>query len=257
MPKTIHLILQYSVLMALALHFSDFSEQPELPFFTAIAEKQVAEPAQLKQTDAIYSPPETIHLSLQYSNAVQVALLPHFSDFSEKLKLPISTPITEKQIAKFAPRRMPGDVGGTIFLTNGWRLGFYRGHVEVFESPHNYYTLQDPNRIAEFFGKVNLTTNEAVQLARKTLRQMEYEAKLEKTAMPPSTLEGPREWRGNTLPYYFIEWRWKTGDRDHVVNFGIDADKREVTKFFVVSTNLWSAPPHIKVIPELESEYRK
>lgn len=200
---------------------------------------------------------DIIHMTLQYSNAVLVALLPHFSDVAEKLELPIPTPMTTNHVDRFSPRRLPGDVGGTVILTNGWRLGFHRGHLEAFEAPRNYLTLQDPDRIAEFFGTVNIDTNQAIRLARDTLKRMDYAERLPKTTKSPSTLEGPREWRGHILPYYLIEWRWKTGDSEHAVVFNIDADKREVTRFYVASTKLWRDPPPIDVVPEMESEYRK
>lgn len=201
--------------------------------------------------------PDLIHMTLQYSNAVLVALLPHFSDFAEKLELPVPAPITTNEVARFAPRRLPGDVGGTLFLTNGWRFGFHRGHVEAFEAPRNYLTLQEPDRIPEFFGTVNLDTNQAIRLARDTLKRMGYAGRLPKTTNSPSTLEGPRKWRGHILPYYLIEWRWNTGNSEHAVVFNIDADKRSVTRFYVTSTNLWRDPPPIDVVIELESEYQK
>jgi hypothetical protein len=119
--------------------------------------------------------PDMIHMTLEYSNAVLVALLPVFSDFARKLELPISTPITCESVGQFAPRRLPGDVGGTLRLTNGWRFDYFRGYVDSFEATKNY----------------------------------------------------------------------------------LDGQRRQITRFFVASTNLFGKPPEISVKPELESEYRK
>lgn len=201
--------------------------------------------------------PDMLHITLEYSNAVLVALLPHFSDFAKKLELPLPNPITTNHVERFVPRRNPGDVGGVLVLTNGWRLWYSRGHVDSFISPQNYYTTEDVERLPAFFGKVNLSTNDAVTLARDALKQTGYADSLLMTTNPPTTLEGPREWRGHTLPFYWVEWKWATGDSEHTVIFNIDGQEGKVTRFSAVSTNLWRTPPPIDVVPELESEYRK
>ena len=201
--------------------------------------------------------PDMIHVTLQYSNAVLTALLPIFSDFAARLELPIQTPITVNQVERFVPGRLPGDVGGKVFLTNGWRFVFFRGYVDAFESPRNYFTEQDPDRVPEYIGTNTMSRQQAVELARSALRRMGYAEKLPHTKKRPTTVKGPLKWRGHTLPYYLVEWKWKTGDSEHVVVFNIDGQERKVTRFYAFSTNLWRSPPEIGVVPELESEYRK
>jgi hypothetical protein len=201
--------------------------------------------------------PDMIHVTLQYSNAVLVALLPIFSDFAKKLELPVPAPITCDSVDQFAPRRLPGDVGGTLRLTNGWRFDYSRGHVDAFEAPKNYFTEQNPDRVHEYLGEVNMSRGEALVMARQALKRMGYAEKLPYTTKRPSKIEGPLKWRGHTIPWYRIEWEWKTGDAEHAVWFNIDGQRRQIARFFVASTNLWGKPPEISVKPELESEYRK
>jgi len=201
--------------------------------------------------------PDMLYITLQYSNAVLVALLPHFSDLAKKLELPLPIPITTNQVEGFVPRRNPGDVGGALVLTNGWRFWYSRGHVDSFISPQNYYTIEDVERLPAFCGNVNLSTNEAITLARNALKRIGYADRLLMTTNRPTTLEGPREWRGHILPYYWVEWKWATGDSEHTVIFNVDGQQGKVTRFSAASTNLWRTPPSIDVVPELESEYRK
>ncbi len=201
--------------------------------------------------------PDMIHLTLEYSNAVLVALLPIFSDFAKRLELPIPVPITADSVEKFAPRRLPGDVGGTLRLTNRWRFDYSRGHVDAYEAPKNYFTEQDPDRVEEYLGELKMTRREAVVLARQTLKKMGYAEKLPQTSKRQPKVEGPFNWRGQIIPWYRIEWQWKTGDTEHAVWFNIDGESRQVVRFFAASTNLWAKPPDIGVKVELESEYRK
>ncbi|HHY84156.1 MAG TPA: hypothetical protein GYA07_01280 [Verrucomicrobia bacterium] len=201
--------------------------------------------------------PDMIHVTLEYSNAVLVALLPIFSDFAKKLDLPVPVPITGDSVQRFVPGRLPGDVGGSLLLTNGWRFVYSRGHVDAFEAPKNYFTEQHPDRVQEYLGELNMSRREALALARETLKRMGYAERLPQTSKRPSKMEGPVKWRGQTIPWYRIEWEWRTGDAEHAVWFNIDGQRRQVVRFFAASTNLWSKPPEINVKPELESEYRK
>jgi len=206
--------------------------------------------------------PDMIHVTLQYSNAVLTALLPIFSDFAKKLELPVPVPVAAEHVEHFATGGpvIPGypiDVRGYLVLTNGWRFWYAWGHVNSFECPRNYRTLQDPDRVPEFVGTLRMSKREAVRLARDVLIKMGYADKLPQTSKRPKKVEGPFKWRGQTLPYYQIQWTWKTGDQGHYVEFDIDADKKIVTRFDSASTNLWGKPPELSVKPELESEYRK
>ncbi len=206
--------------------------------------------------------PDKIHVTLQYSNAVLVALLPIFSEFAKKLDLPVPLPITAEQVQHFATGGpvIPGhpiDVKGYLVLTNGWRFWYSWGHVNSFESPDDYFALGDLDRLPSFFGELNLSRKEAVSLARETLKRTGYSQKLPRTSKRPSHIDGPYKVHGKTLPYYRVEWRWKTGNSPHSVDVHVDAKHRKITKLQIGSTNLWEQPPDIGVKVELESEYRK
>lgn len=200
-----------------------------------------------------------IHVTVQYSNAVLVALLPHFTEFATKLELPIPLPITTNQVQRFVPGRNPGDIGGYLTLTNGWRFWYSHGYVDSFEAARNYYTLQDPQRIPEYFGKLNLKRkNDAVDLARKTLNRIGYLDTLTILKKEPTEAQGPEKYKNNTIPHYKIRWQTPESTRPRcVVEVCIDGEQSQVTSIFVSGATFWRAPPKIDIIPELESEYRK
>src|SRR5688572_33312826 len=96
---------------------------------------------------------EILQVTAQYSNAVLVAILPHISDFAQKLELPIPAPVTTNHVAHFRCSPRTDQIGGTVWLTNGYQFGFLSGRVGIFRTPQSYFTLQDPNRIPEFYGE--------------------------------------------------------------------------------------------------------
>lgn len=199
---------------------------------------------------------EFLHITPQYSNAVLVAVLPHFSNFAGKVHLPITTPITTNQVLFFQPSKIKGDVGGHLVLTNRFEFWFAHGCVDGFSSGTNYFQEQNPERIFLYFGKDTLTTNAAIEMARNTLTNAGYATFLPFTSQPPAQIEGPHiaEFNKKNLPHYRISWE---ADDKHFANVSIDGRTREVVGMFIASTNVWTNSPIVTVPVETEVEYRK
>ena len=117
---------------------------------------------------------ELIHVTAAYSNAVLVAVLPHVSDFAKRLDLPIPQPITASQVAWFKPLPIRGQIGGALQLTNHYWFHFSQhGYICNFRSPKDWFSEQEPAaNVVRYLGKTSITTKEAVQLARETLRSL-------------------------------------------------------------------------------------
>jgi len=198
-----------------------------------------------------------IHVTAAFSNAVLVAILPHVSDFAKKLDLPISQPITTSQVAHFNVANLKGWVGGGLFLTNHYQFGFSDGYVGVFHNLNDnpFVVSDDPARTwPRFAGKDNMTTNDAIELARDTLRKLGYDPKLLDADGPPFSIAGPSDMKaGYHFPYCDIWWN----DDKVTLNFQIDMNKKTVVGMDLVSTNLLRPNPKIDVVPELESDYQK
>jgi hypothetical protein len=69
-----------------------------------------------------------------YSNAVMHVLLPEFSDFVRKMRLPVELPLTTNSFSRFACADRTGDVAGGIWLTNGSFILFEQGHVSLYQT---------------------------------------------------------------------------------------------------------------------------
>ena len=150
-------------------------------------------------------PFEIIQVTAAYSNAVLVAIMPHISNFAEKLDLPIPQPITVAQVSKFGCSPRADHIGGRVFLTNDYSFTFDLGAVVLYRSPHSYYSLQDPNRLSEFYGPVKVKKDEAVKIARNALKRLGYsDAELHLDLTPKIT--PPKRNEGKEIARYLIEW---------------------------------------------------
>ncbi len=148
---------------------------------------------------------EYIKATVAYTHAVLMAILPHVSDFSERLNLPMPIPVTTNHVEDFSPLNRRNMVGGYLMLTNGARFWFDRGHVTDFESPRAFFSLQDPDLIPRFYATQNLTEKEAIALARSTIQKLGHSLEDTLADLSP-TIELAKGIGTNVVPHYKITW---------------------------------------------------
>src|SRR6266545_6178139 len=115
-----------------------------------------------------------IEASAQYTNAVLLAVLPHVTDFSQKLDSPPFSEFNTNAVFRVVLHPKAGDVNGTIWFTNGYAFHFARGHITGFFSRWAYSRERDPNAIPKYFAPVKMTKTEAVGLARNAITKLGY-----------------------------------------------------------------------------------
>ncbi len=213
-----------------------------------------------------------VHMTAIYSNAVLAAILPHISEFAGKLNLPVEQPITINAVIWSKPSPYKGMVFGSVLLTNHYFFYCHfrgqgeRGYVQSFRSPTNWFFQDDYTQesVAQFVGKDNMTTNEAIELARDSLRKLGYTSEMTHDNLTP-TLEGPYDLKtGAHVPYCRVIWDWPKihptiGDYDE---FQVDINMNAKTLVGMLlsfsRTNTFAGEPiKADVVPELESDYRK
>lgn len=198
---------------------------------------------------------DLIHITAEYSNAVLVAILPYVSDFAETLQLGTPLPASTNQVRRFQPDPRKDFGGGWLTLTNGWEFWFDHGHVSGFRCPRSYHTLQDPDRIPEFFGAELMTQKQALTLARGRLSRLGYAERLLRLRDTPA-VEPPPKVGTNTVPFYRFEWPRELGQPAGAsVSIEIDAQYKTITQVFLGGTNLWRPSPRFGVEPELERDF--
>ena len=209
-------------------------------------------------------------MTATYSNAVLVAILPHISDCAKQLDLPIVQPITVSQVARLAPSPYTNDVGGGVWLTNDYWFIFTSGHVNGFHAATNWFSNQNDNwndteYLKRFTGKDNMTTNEAIALARSSFANLGYKPEDFKVDGAPTKIEGPYDNKKlGHIPFCRIEWDDPAIGTDeerlganYVVQFDVDTQQKQVVGMFLGSTNFWRPNPKVDAEPEMESDYRK
>lgn len=202
---------------------------------------------------------EFIRVTSEYSNAVLVALMPYFSDFAQKLELPVPHPITTNDVVEAGILPWRGG-GGGITLKGGWNFGYHFGYASTFTAPYSYFALQDPDKIPKYFGKVKMSKEEAVCLARDTVKKLGVSLESLFMEQEPHVKE-PVHFGTNTLPYYRIEWVNPFGSPS--VNVDINANSKKVEQLALSNKSLERPPPKIDVdaplkprpFPPINSEY--
>ncbi len=205
-----------------------------------------------------------IHITAAYSNAVLVAILPHVSDFSKKLELPIQLPITESCVKRFIVNRIKGDIGGGIVLTNHYQFGFDMGYVTVFHNLTNnpFITDGSPEEFKKFTGKDNMTTADAIDLSRNIMIKLGYLPKTLHAEGSPFSIQGSFNINsGEHIPYCEVIWdneKTITNKRDILsMDFQIDMCRKQLVGMTLIGSPFEQSNPYVSVTPESESDYRK
>lgn len=198
-----------------------------------------------------------VHITPTCSNALLKAVLPHISDFAQKLDLPLKPSLTEKQVLSFRPSQIRGEVAGSVELTNHFWFEFDKaGYVSSFRSPDNYFFAENSNgksppsrsmsfvpskdlfaknaKIRQFAGKTRMTTNSIISLATKTLKKSGFESLISTNCTP--TLEGPYTLPGGIhLPYCRVAWDLNPGngysEEDCFLHVEINTQEKTIVGF--------------------------
>jgi hypothetical protein len=207
-----------------------------------------------------------IHMTATYSNAMLVAILPHISDCAKQLDIPIPQPISVNHVARFNASPYKDFVGGALWLTNQYWFVFNNGFVRGFRCPDDWFTMADENweHLERYVGQDNMTTNEAIQLARDSFRKLGYKPEdFGVDGLPTDTL-GPSEIkRLGHIPYFRAEWNSPTAtsqaefNRSYNIQFDISLQQKRVVGMSLMSKRFFRPDPKVDVVPELESDYQK
>jgi hypothetical protein len=197
---------------------------------------------------------EFVQVTAAFSNAVVAAVMPHISDFSTKLELPIHQPIAMTNVVRCGvlPTRDPAM---TVGFKGGWNFSFRNGYVSGFEGPHSYIGLQAPEQAYKFYGDLKISKNEAIALARTGIRKLGIPleavfAEQEPAVRGPFTVETANGVK--TVPHYIVVW---TDPRDvdesqsYSVQVEINGSTTQIERLDVSNKNLDRSPPFIAVTP--------
>jgi hypothetical protein len=189
---------------------------------------------------------------------VLVAILPYVSDFCHKLNLPVSTPVSTNGVRFFRCDNRQDHVGGLVVLTNGYQFTFMDGRVCVYRSPWSYYSLQNFDVLPKFYGKAEISKDEALRAAHQAIVQLGYtDPMLCADGFPKVTL--PEKTGSHLIPRYRFQWLKPKSDSrlsppdilPVALDMEINAQNGRVEMFCIIGTNGSRAGPKVDVVPLL------
>ena len=199
---------------------------------------------------------EFIRVTAEYSNAVLLAILPYVSDFAQKAELPVPHPTKVEHVVGCGVlpwRNTDGGIAGAgIRISGGWTLRFQSGYVNSFTSPNSYFGLQNPDEIPRYFGTVRMNPEQAVALARESIRKLGIP--LEQLFAEQEPGISPLEKVGtNTIPRYKVQWVDPVGSQ--TAEAEVNADAKRVESLSINSTHLHKPSPKVSVVPPRRSGF--
>ena len=195
---------------------------------------------------------DLVQVTPEYSNAVLAVILPRFADVAKRLNLPVPQPITRANIAgiHFLPllNKTFRDPSVSIMLKDGWAFSYRRGYVDLVANSRAYSDLQDPDKIPLYYGEVKITKDEAVQMARDSLKKLgipleDVFAEQEPRVTLPVKIDT------NIVPHYEIEWIDPRADNLHSVDIHINANTKQIERIYLLNKNLEQPPRKVNVVP--------
>jgi hypothetical protein len=196
----------------------------------------------------------TIQITPEYKEAVLQATLPLFSEFAHKLQLPVPYPLTRGNIVDcgMTPFQRNATVADTVFIETkqGFRISFFLGVVNDFSWPNSYRLMKNTHNISNFFGTVKISREQAIGLARGTLKKL---------GIPPEDLFAEQQpevevptWGTNAIARYIIKWHDPRGGDNAPtdVTAEVNAETGRVESFrFSPVNGLQKPSPKVAVIP--------
>jgi hypothetical protein len=192
---------------------------------------------------------ELFSQAVQYTNSVLLAVLPHISQFAQRIEIPLSLPITTNDVHRFyvIPGKPP-ECG--LVLTNGMQFHFFHGHVSFFAAPDSFKMTRSQLTVTNFYGPVTVTRDEAIRLARARINRLGYTLKETFIDQAPD-VEMPLVVGTNTAPFYVVKWNnpWDAWAADERYSIEVELKNRTVTYMACTTRSLFRELPHLDLAP--------
>jgi hypothetical protein len=200
------------------------------------------------------------------SNAVLVAIMPQVSDFSKKLDLPLPQPIPLSSVNDFreAPRKDSLMCSVTVTNeSNRFMFSYANGCVKDFKMDHIPFLDQDPaqNWSSYAFGKDNMTTNAAIDMARDSIKKLGLDPKDFHADLPPTIFEGSINLDdGNHVPFAKILWQsppaknLEEQQHGYYLEFFINMNKKTLIGASILTRKIWGEEPKIEE-PQIQGKW--
>jgi hypothetical protein len=197
---------------------------------------------------AVMMPSEWPAVDPKYAKQLIPLMFQAISAYAEKLSLPILLPLTTNNVALVEIHDNGGWPHAEITLTNGWRFIYRHTMVNGFYAPDAFVTsVGHPVHVKEFEGKWNLTTNQAVDLVKRTLAKLDFPTNNIHLDFAPNTIFPAGEFK-KIIPRYFFEWFYENAARDDLlskVEAEVNAASGKLESLYYDDKAYWGSRPPI------------
>jgi hypothetical protein len=177
-------------------------------------------------------------------------------EYAQKLSLPIPRPLTTNNVARVEIEDNGGWPHCEITLTNGWRFIYRHTMVNGYYAPDVFVSNDNrPFHIREFEGKWNLTTNQAIELVKKTLAKLNYPTNKIHMDFAPNVIYAAGDFK-KIIPRYFFEWNYEIAVHDDLqskVEAEVNADNGKLESLYYDDKAYWGSRPPIEAPISIEN----
>jgi hypothetical protein len=197
-------------------------------------------------------------VSPAYSNSFLAAILPQCEQYVKAAGFSVPLPIRTNDVswASYSLGLIDGDPCAFLDLKTGQRFVYSHGQVIAFYSSD---VMELPGREnprfpeyekfqSRFYGRLNMTTNQAAALVRDTVQRLGYSLPVLHMDERPF-FGGPRRWGTNWVARCLVFWD-EPGQGATRVEAEVDMAARRLKSLYIndhANSNIWRSPPKLDV----------
>ena len=183
----------------------------------------------------------------EYASRLIPIMFKAIDEYGQKLSLPIPQPLNTSNVARVEIQDNGGWPHCEITLTNGWRFIYRNSMVNGYYAPDNFFSSDRPIHVKDFTGNWNLTSNQTIELVKKTLAKLDYPTNNIHMDFAPNVIFAAGDFK-KIIPRYFFEWHYKNAVHDDLqskVEAEVNADNGKLESLYYDDKAYWGSRPPI------------
>jgi hypothetical protein len=194
------------------------------------------EPPLLKPSDTQSTErPKAFWINKEFALAALRAVLPQFSELVSNANLPVKIPLTidDVDLSRYSCVSDEGIPTLQVYLKSGDRFNYSHGRITAFYAHDAFFKFPNMGKPEDFFGTRIMDTNDAVTLAKDTLRRLGY------TGPPAERDSGsPLYSKSEKFTRYFVNF-CHANDGFDFATFEIDLQSKQLKSLYLDDPSLW------------------
>jgi hypothetical protein len=168
-------------------------------------------------------------------------------EYAQKLSLPIPYPLTTNNVAKVEAHNNEGWPHCEIWTTNGWHFVYRHTMVCGYDAPDNFFASDNRKiHISDFAGTWNFTTNQAIDVVRRSIAKLNYPTNNVHMDFAPNVYAAGVD--KEHIPRLRFEWYYSVHDElQSRLEAEVNMDTGTLESLYYDDKAYWQARPAISV----------